>query len=111
MKLGLKEPFDRNQPCVTLQITEFNCGGLSIAAKIAHVLADAHSLSLLVHDWSATITAMVLNEQLPALNPIFDPLLLDTAAAGDLKQPNPNLNLRERARKMPCHRYDWWAPV
>lgn len=43
------------------------------------------------------------------LVPVFDPLLLDAAASGDIESRYGDPQLVENARKLPQHRYDWWA--
>ncbi|MCJ1478959.1 hypothetical protein MMC13_007643 [Lambiella insularis] len=41
--------------------------------------------------------------------PVFDPLLLDAAASGDIQATHADPKLVMRAQELPQHRYDWWA--
>ncbi|MCJ1294063.1 hypothetical protein MMC34_005620 [Xylographa carneopallida] len=49
----------------------------------------------------------LLNDVRPA--PVFDPLLLNATAAGDVDAPAADPTIVARARHLPQHRYDWWA--
>lgn len=96
-------------PCLLVQITTFVRGGVSIGVKMAHALADAHSLTYFVRDWAAVNRALLLGVALPKLSPTFDPALLDAAAAGDIDAPTPSPTLMAITKPLPQHRYDWWA--
>lgn len=96
-------------PCMIVQITKFGGGGFAIAVKLAHPLADAQSLVQFVRDWAAVDCAAVAGLPPPVLSPVFNPQLLDGAAAGDIDSNRPELEILEQARALPLHRYDWWA--
>ncbi|TBU57877.1 transferase family-domain-containing protein [Dichomitus squalens] len=97
------------RPSVSVQLTTFACGGLSIAVRITHVLADATALLWFIRDWNAVHRALLFNQPLPHLSPIFDPRLIDKAAAGNLDTSAPDPGLLKISRSLPQHRYDWWA--
>ncbi|THY84514.1 hypothetical protein D6C92_09251 [Aureobasidium pullulans] len=91
-------------PGVAVQLTAFNCGGWSVNVKIAHCLADAHSLLTFMHSWAAQSRG----SQSFFSQPVFDPTMLDLhAGASDMIYPDPRVV--SRARKLPMHRFDWWA--
>ncbi|MCJ1375678.1 hypothetical protein MMC20_006915 [Loxospora ochrophaea] len=96
-------------PSLIIHVTTFACGGTTIAIKLAHPLADAHTLAFFAHDWASTSHAMFANSPLPILSPIFDPQLLENAAAGNIDATTPDPWLVQQARTLPCLRYDWWA--
>ncbi|KIK68858.1 hypothetical protein GYMLUDRAFT_67568 [Collybiopsis luxurians FD-317 M1] len=90
-------------PCMTVQITNFACGGVAIAVKFAHPLADAQTLLTFVHDWAKIHRGL----SVPARE--FAPQLLDTTAEGDIDAPSPNHEILARSKVVPLHRFDWWA--
>ncbi|KAF8075032.1 hypothetical protein FPV67DRAFT_1619832 [Lyophyllum atratum] len=96
-------------PSMIVQITTIASGGVGVAIKLAHPLADAQSLLRFTHDWAAVTRAMSAAAPLPTLSPVFDPTLLDRTAVGDIDAPEPDHALLEVARALPMHRYDWWA--
>jgi hypothetical protein len=96
-------------PAMMVQFTTFKCGGLAISIKLAHPLADAQTLIGFAHDWAAVNRALINNEQLPTLCPLFNPGRLDQAASGNIDASDPDPALIEAARDLPLHRYDWWA--
>ncbi|KZT74008.1 transferase family protein [Daedalea quercina L-15889] len=96
-------------PGLMIQATTFACGGIAIAVKFAHPLADAQTLARFMHDWAATNRAMVHALELPVLQPVFEPQRLDRAAAGDIDVAHADSGLLEKSRVLPRHRYDWWA--
>ena len=96
-------------PIMAVQCTQLACGGLVLAAKIAHPLADITSLTRFVRDWADVSRAMLAEAPLPLLEPIFDPSLLDTCAAGDINANAADPTIMEDAFALPLHRYDWWA--
>jgi hypothetical protein len=98
-------------PNVIIQITTFACGSTSIAVEFTHSLADAHAMSVYVKDWASTSQAILAGEQLPILSPVFNPQLLDSAAAGDIDADASDSALQEQARSLPFHRFDWYKQV
>ncbi|THZ10222.1 hypothetical protein D6C91_09766 [Aureobasidium pullulans] len=91
-------------PGVAVQLTAFKCGGWSVNVKIAHCLADAHSLLTFMHDWAAQSRGY----QSVFSQPIFDPTMLDIHA-GALNMEHPDPQVVSRARELPMHRFDWSA--
>lgn len=98
------------KPNMAVQYTELACGGIVLAAKIAHPLADISALTRFVRDWASVSRAMLANERLPMLNPVFGPSRLDDCAAGDIDAAEADPTAIKDAMKLPLHRYDWWAP-
>ncbi|KAI0767622.1 transferase family-domain-containing protein [Fomes fomentarius] len=94
--------------CVSVQLTTFACGGLSIGLRIVHCIADATAMFQFVKDWGAVHRAVLSHSPLPELNPMFDPTLVDNAAAGDIKGPAPDPTLVSIENTLPMVRYDWW---
>jgi hypothetical protein len=92
-----------------VQVTAFAEGGVSIAIKLAHPLADAHTLLRFANDWASVNRAIKMGTLPPVLAPVFDPSLLDRAAAGDIDAPQSNVALIKISHALPLHRYDWWA--
>ncbi|KAH9848092.1 transferase family-domain-containing protein [Lenzites betulinus] len=72
-------PAYAGRPAVSVQLTTFSCGGISIALRIAHVLADATSLFQFIQDWAAMHRALLNGCPLPTPIPVFDPGLVDSA--------------------------------
>lgn len=97
------------EPTMAIQCTKLACGGLVLAAKIAHPLADITSLTGFVRDWADVNCAMLTDAPLPRLNPIFDPSRLDACAAGDINTDDADPAIMEDALALPLHRYDWWS--
>jgi len=95
-------------PCLIVQLTTFVCGGISIAVKMAHPLADAQCMVQFVHDWAAINRALLANSTMPAISRPFDPSLLDRAASGDIDAPDPDPELIKCSRELPISRFDWW---
>lgn len=110
-ELAISDDSSKLLPNVIIQATTFACGSAAIALEFTHCLADAHAMSIFVKDWAATNQALLKDEPLPKLSPVFNPQLLDSAAAGDIDAENPDPALQEQARKLPFHRYDWYTPV
>ncbi|KAI1792739.1 transferase family-domain-containing protein [Ganoderma leucocontextum] len=96
-------------PSVSVQLTTFACGGVGIAVRITHAIADATALFQFIKDWNATHRAMLAGQPPPRLSPIFDPRLIDNAAAGDLTSSKPDPELLQIYNSLPQRRYDWWA--
>src|SRR5690242_2184928 len=105
-----KDMNESYKPVMAVQCTGLACGGLTLAAKIAHPLADITSLVRFVRDWASVSRAMLTGDALPVLNPVFQPLRLDASAAGDINASEADPTILEDARSLPLHRYDWWAP-
>jgi hypothetical protein len=95
-------------PCMIVQLTTFACGGISIAVKMAHPLADAQCMVQFVHDWAGINRALSANSTLPTISRPFDPSLLDRAASGDIDAPDPDPELIKCSRELPVRRFDWW---
>jgi hypothetical protein len=97
------------KPIMAIQCTELACGGLVLAAKIAHPLADITALTRFVRDWADISRAMLADAPLPLLNPLFEPSRLDACAAGNINANDPDPATMKDALALPLHRYDWWA--
>ncbi|BCS22128.1 transferase family protein [Aspergillus puulaauensis] len=106
---------------VSIRITEFGCGGVSVGVKISHPLADAQTLAVFMHRWSYEHT-LLFCDQLATMSqppggsfnlepPTFDPQLLDTRAAGDIDATSPDETLLTKSRSLPSSRYDWFWPA
>ncbi|KAJ7042989.1 transferase family-domain-containing protein [Mycena alexandri] len=96
-------------PSLIAQVTAFKCGGVVIALKSSHPLADAQTLTTFVNDWVAVNRTLVQNLPPPTLNPVFSPAALDETASGDIDAPSPDPKILKIAHELPIHRYDWWA--
>ncbi|KAI0634547.1 transferase family-domain-containing protein [Trametes polyzona] len=96
-------------PSVSVQLTHFACGGLSIAVRIVHPVADATSMLRFVKDWAAVHRALLDEQPPPSLAPVFNPSLLDNAASGDLRATAPDPALVRISDALPMLKYDWWA--
>lgn len=99
-----------DKPIMAIQCTRLACGGLVLAAKIAHPLADIIALTRFVRDWADVGRAMLVDKPLPLLKPIFEPSRLDACAAGDINANETDPATNNDALALPLHRYDWWAP-
>ena len=98
-------------PVMAIQLTMLACGNFALSAKVSHALGDIQSLVSFVKDWS-TISRWVLSGldlPQPVLNPVFEPELLDSKAAGDISGDQPDPEILDRVKALPLHRYDWWA--
>jgi hypothetical protein len=89
-----------------VQLTTFNCGGVAVAIKVAHSLADAQSLVQFVDGWAKINCATLAHTPIPPVSPIFDPLVLDQAAAGDIDAANPDPELIKAAHALPIRFFD-----
>ncbi|KAG5204525.1 Glycosyl hydrolase 92 family protein [Trichophyton interdigitale] len=96
-------------PLLAIQLTKLACGGFILTAKIVHPLADIQSLVYFVRDWASVSRSILSNTPCPTLNPLFEPGLLDSLAAGDIDAIEPDIAIIQRAKSMPLHRYDWWT--
>ncbi|KAI0772988.1 transferase family-domain-containing protein [Trametes elegans] len=94
---------------VSVQLTNFACGAISIAFRIAHPVADATTLFQFVKDWAAVHRAQIQNLPSPRLTPVFNPSLLDKAASGDINSPSPDPEILRISRSLPMVKYDWWS--
>ncbi|KAG6885116.1 hypothetical protein C0993_005790 [Termitomyces sp. T159_Od127] len=95
-------------PSLIIQITTLADDGVAIGLKFAHPLADAQTMLYFTKDWAAVSRAIRMQKPPPVLSPIFDPLLIDRAAAGDIDGLNPSPSILEATRELPLHRYDCW---
>ncbi|CAI7627069.1 unnamed protein product [Penicillium crustosum] len=100
-------------PAVQVQITLLQEGGYAIGIQMAHCLADAQALMVFVHLWAYNSKKQFGNQpELPLMGePVFDPAMLDSCAAGEIDGPEPDQTLVQTARKLPLHRYSWWNVV
>lgn len=97
-------------PGMQVQISLLQEGGYVIGIKIAHCLADAQALMVFVHLWAYNSKKQFGNQpESPVMGePVFDPALLDSCAAGDIDSAEPDQTLVHIARNLPLHRYSWW---
>lgn len=98
-------------PCAMVQLTKFACGGLSVALKLAHPLADAQTMVQFVHNWASINRALFHGAPPPKLDCVFDPQILDAAAAGDINSSKADPTISSVARALPMNRFDWWASI
>ncbi|KFY47440.1 hypothetical protein V496_10675 [Pseudogymnoascus sp. VKM F-4515 (FW-2607)] len=92
-------------PGMSVQTTEFACGGYAIAVKMAHPLADAQSLMVFMHQWATACNGFAKSPMGP---PIFNPGQLDSHAVGDIDRDVADPSFVDLARLLPLHRFDWW---
>lgn len=97
-------------PTMAIQITTLACGGFALSVKMAHAIADAHSLIHFVTDWASVSRSMLLGTPLPSLHPVFEPSRLDSLAAGNINGDTADECIRKLTEKLPFNRYDWWIP-
>ncbi|KAG6897200.1 hypothetical protein C0992_003497 [Termitomyces sp. T32_za158] len=95
-------------PSLIIQITTLSDGGVAIGLKFVHPVADAQTMLYFTKDWAAVSRAIRGQKPLPVLSPIFNPSLIDRAAAGDIDALDPSPSILEVARGLPLHRYDCW---
>lgn len=97
-------------PSMSVQISLFACGGYGIGIKMAHQIADASSMMVLVHQWAANSRAAFGGQPSASVfaDPVFDPPRLDTRAAGDIDGEVLDSTIANTAREMPLHRFSWW---
>ncbi|KAL5342799.1 transferase family protein [Aspergillus crustosus] len=101
-------------PAVQVQINLFS-DGYGLGIKMSHSLADAQALMVFVHRWAANsrntfaLGGTVEDVSSFAGPPVFDPVLLDSHAAGDIDGPVADPKLAEEARQLPIHRFNWWG--
>ncbi|KAL6862459.1 hypothetical protein ACO1O0_002692 [Amphichorda felina] len=111
--LDSNEPNEQGlrKPLMAVQVTELACGGVVLAAKSTHPLADISALVQFIKDWAKVSRATLSGDPEPTLRPVFDPGRLDSLAAGDINAEQPDEALIQQAEGLPLHRYDWWAPA
>ncbi|KAL4897808.1 transferase family-domain-containing protein [Aspergillus ambiguus] len=97
------------RPPVAIQITSLACGGFVLAVKVAHPLADTHSLTRFVKDWASVSRALCQRTSIPAIKPLFHPELLDARAAGDINRTEADPAILKQIERLPCERYDFWV--
>ena len=98
-------------PSMKVQFTTFkgDNSGVAVAVGMVHSLADAAALLTFMKDWAATSRALSSSKPVPNLQPLFNPSLIDAAAAGDIDAQHPDLSILRVAAKLPVHRFDYWA--
>lgn len=101
-------------PGVSVQVTQFACGGWAVGVRMTHCLGDAICLVAFVKAWAertARAAAAGKDDIDGGItnNPqcIFDPALLDRHAGVTANQPPEDVKIA-LARSLPMHRYDWW---
>ncbi|KAI0827278.1 transferase family-domain-containing protein [Trametes gibbosa] len=94
------------RPSVCVQITTFACGGVGIAIRIAHCLSDASTLIQFATHWGSVHRALVDDQPLPVLAPVFNPALIDRAASGDIHSEIPDPDAIRASRSLPILKHD-----
>jgi hypothetical protein len=110
MALSIGSP-PLDAPNVLIQVTKFACGSTSVGIAITHGLSDAQGMCTFARDWAFVTRALYSSTELPSLSPVFNPQLLDAAAAGDIDAETPDPILVQQARDLPLHRFDWYKEV
>ncbi|KAJ5599665.1 transferase family protein [Penicillium hetheringtonii] len=99
-------------PSCVIQLTKTACGGFVLGVKLAHPLADVHTLVHFVKDW-ARISRWLLGDLEPTpksvIKPVFEPDRLDAMAMGDINGEEVDPKALQQIKNLPLHRYDWWA--
>ena len=80
-----------------------------ILVSLVHSLADAAALLNFMNDWAAMNRALSFQRTVPKPQPLFNPSLIDAAAAGDIDDKSSNPAILKVAAKLPVHRFDYWA--
>ena len=98
-------------PSMKVQLTSFkdDNSGIAVAVSMIHSLADAAALLAFMKDWAATNRALSSSKPVPHLQPLFNPPLIDVAAAGDINAQHPDPSILRVAAQLPVHRFDYWA--
>ena len=104
------------QPCMSVQLTQFACGGLAISARWPHTLCDMTAIMTFMRNW-ATVhrTLLAGNDPTTAIPPDcaprFEPELVDSCAAGDVTDHSKPVDqaLLELVAALPRANWDWWA--
>ena len=60
-------------------------------------------------DWASTNLALSTSNPVPKLQPLFNPSLIDLAAAGNIDAKSPDPSILQVGAKLPVHRFDYWA--
>ncbi|KAF4449590.1 Hydroxycinnamoyl-Coenzyme A shikimate/quinate hydroxycinnamoyltransferase [Fusarium austroafricanum] len=110
LKHRVKDKNGKLYPLLAVQVTELACGGFVLALKAAHPLADATTFIAFLKHWARVSSSALDGKSRPHSVPVFAPAILDNAAAGDINADEPDQNIIQKARDLPMHRYDWWAP-
>lgn len=110
-KMSLSKGASADAPNMMIQVTIFACGSIAFGLAITHGFADAQTMCTFANDWASISRALHNGGPFPELSPIFDPLLLDAAAAGDIDAESPDMGLVEKSRNLPSHRFDWYKKV
>lgn len=95
-------------PLMAIQLTTLPGGDFVIGAKVSHPLADVTSLVSFLQDWASFSRAALVGAPNPTPGPIFEPCLIDGAAAGDINLSDPDTAIIQHAESLPLSRYDWW---
>jgi len=93
-------------PGTIIRLTTFDCGGVAVAVKMAHVLADAQAMVQFVNNWARVNRDILAQAPIPRLSPVFDPSLIDRAAAGDIDAAKPDPEIIRAARTLHINRFD-----
>jgi len=97
-------------PCLTIQITTFQDGGMAVGVAFSHPIADATTLAHFVQGWASVNRAMKLGAPIPEITSVFNPQQLDSFAAGDIDAESADESITTAARVLPLHRYDQGVP-
>ncbi|GAA5894246.1 hypothetical protein JCM6882_007611 [Rhodosporidiobolus microsporus] len=105
-------PTPTEAPALAVRVTRFSDGGVVLAFKISHTLADASTLNRFVADWADVHRAFLVSGStadvhLPSRP--FDPETLDAHAAGDLNASFPDPAIEAQYRLLPRTTLDNWA--
>ena len=103
-------------PCMSVQLTEFGCGGLAMSARWPHTLCDMSSIMSFMRNWATVHTALLAGRDPasaipPDSLPRFEPELVDHCAAGDVRDRSKPADqaLLQQAATLPRAHWDWWA--
>lgn len=112
-------------PGVSVQVTQFACGGWAVGVRMTHCLGDAICLVTFVKAWAGRANALISAGSATAAatatatatgsggrnndpHCIFEPALIDRHAGITTKSQPPQDEKIALARSLPMHRYDWW---
>lgn len=95
-------------PLMAIQVTTLPGGDFVIGAKVSHPLADITSLVSFLQDWASFSRAALVRAPNPTPSPVFEPCLVDGAAAGDINLSDADTAIIQHAESLPLSRYDWW---
>ncbi|GAA5894250.1 hypothetical protein JCM6882_007612 [Rhodosporidiobolus microsporus] len=105
-------PTPTEAPALAIRATRFSDGGVVLAFKISHTLADASTLNRFVVDWADVHCAFLVSgstADVPLPSRPFDPEALDAHAADDLDAPSPDPAVKAQYRRIPRTAIDMWA--